>query len=270
MEKFDQITETQKKQLGVQALADRPNASTSQYGQSGLTATQLKLWFDRLGAFLCDHINRIYESLENGEFSRRIGVSTDEEGIVDLQTVISTFVKDMDDGGFANTLRLYCHQGAEELLPLQQVVYDMHYEAAQKHEEIWKYLQDIGCGYNTAELVYIEDGGDTSVDVDLVGVDRGSKLIFTFRNAKGETGKSTFIRYSENADGTDLTEEWNDGQNYIGFATADTAPTDKAAYRWCEFTSLRKVEEALDEIIAIQETLYKKEDEVSAALSASY
>ena len=53
----------------------------------------------------------------------------------------------------------------------------------------------------------------------------------------GQRGDSAFIRYSANADGTDFTATWSEGQNYIGFATAQTAPTDKSAYMWCKFVS---------------------------------
>lgn len=45
-------------------------------------------------------------------------------------------------------------------------------------------------------------------------------------------GDNLFIRYSAHADGTDFTEEWSAGQNYIGFASGETAPTDKSAYTW--------------------------------------
>ena len=47
-------------------------------------------------------------------------------------------------------------------------------------------------------------------------------------------GDSAFIRYSADADadGADFTEEWSEGQNYIGFATGQTAPTDKSGYTW--------------------------------------
>lgn len=47
-------------------------------------------------------------------------------------------------------------------------------------------------------------------------------------------GKSVFIRYSDNAEGTDYTEEWN-GEFYIGIAVAVTAPTDKSGYNWTRF-----------------------------------
>lgn len=48
-------------------------------------------------------------------------------------------------------------------------------------------------------------------------------------------GDSVFIRYSAHADGTDFTEEWSEGQNYIGQATGQTAPTDKSGYTWSLF-----------------------------------
>lgn len=49
------------------------------------------------------------------------------------------------------------------------------------------------------------------------------------------TMPNIFIRYSANADGTDFTEEWTEGQKYIGVATAVTAPTDKSDYEWSYF-----------------------------------
>lgn len=50
-------------------------------------------------------------------------------------------------------------------------------------------------------------------------------------------GDSAFIRYSANADGTDFTEEWSEGQSYIGFATGQTAPTNKNDYEWISLPS---------------------------------
>ena len=58
----------------------------------------------------------------------------------------------------------------------------------------------------------------------------GNKIPAILR--KGDKGDNAFIRYSANADGTDYTEEWSEGQNYIGFATGQTAPTDKSGYTW--------------------------------------
>lgn len=51
----------------------------------------------------------------------------------------------------------------------------------------------------------------------------------------GLKGDSVFIRYSANSDGTDFTETWTAGQNFIGLATGQEAPTDKSAYKWFWF-----------------------------------
>lgn len=52
-----------------------------------------------------------------------------------------------------------------------------------------------------------------------------------------EAGDSVFIRYSANADGTDYTETWTSGQNYIGVASGKTEPADKTGYTWSKFCS---------------------------------
>lgn len=56
-----------------------------------------------------------------------------------------------------------------------------------------------------------------------------------YEAGKDGTSDRIFIRYSANADGTDFTEEWSEGQNYIGFAVAKEVPTDKNAYEWSKF-----------------------------------
>lgn len=66
-------------------------------------------------------------------------------------------------------------------------------------------------------------------------------------------GESAFIRFSAHADGTDFTETWSEGQSYIGFATGQTAPTDKSKYKWVAL--LVDIEAALDSILAIQMSL---------------
>ena len=49
--------------------------------------------------------------------------------------------------------------------------------------------------------------------------------------------KTIHIRYSAYQDGTDFTDEWSAGQNYIGIAVAKYAPVNKEAYEWSLFTS---------------------------------
>lgn len=50
------------------------------------------------------------------------------------------------------------------------------------------------------------------------------------------SAKNAFIRYSANADGTDFTETWSEGQLYVGFATGLEAPTNKEEYEWALFS----------------------------------
>lgn len=49
--------------------------------------------------------------------------------------------------------------------------------------------------------------------------------------------ESMHIRYSAYADGRDFVETWSYGLNYIGFATARKAPSEKEAYQWSLFAS---------------------------------
>lgn len=53
----------------------------------------------------------------------------------------------------------------------------------------------------------------------------------------GNDGRSIFVRYSFSPDGTNYTEEWSLGQNYLGIAVAHEAPNDKAEYEWSLFAS---------------------------------
>lgn len=77
----------------------------------------------------------------------------------------------------------------------------------------------------------------------------------------GLKGDSCFIRYSAHADGTDFTEERGEGQDYIGIATGQTAPTDKSEYVWCMFSddvltkaneAAEKAEESVKEVESIK------------------
>lgn len=57
--------------------------------------------------------------------------------------------------------------------------------------------------------------------------------------------QKTYIRYSEYADGRNFTSEWTHGQNYIGIAVAEEAPTDKDEYEWSLFASNIKYTETV-------------------------
>ena len=74
-------------------------------------------------------------------------------------------------------------------------------------------------------------------NVSIIQANDGSpKLKFSnlrgIQGVQGDKGDSAFIRYSAYFDGTDFTETWTEGQTYVGFATGQTAPTDKSEYTW--------------------------------------
>lgn len=79
---------------------------------------------------------------------------------------------------------------------------------------------------------------------------------------KAENGDNAFIRYSAHADGTDFTETWSEGQNYIGVATAQTAPTDKSAYTWCRIADMVNVVQTMGD----SETVVMSQKAVTDAL----
>ena len=53
--------------------------------------------------------------------------------------------------------------------------------------------------------------------------------------AEIKDGDNAHFRYSAYADGTDFTETWSPGQDYIGIASQAEAPTTKEGYTWSLF-----------------------------------
>lgn len=83
------------------------------------------------------------------------------------------------------------------------------------------------------KLLYIRDPktGDFKPLVAIKG-DKGDK---------GDSdGRNAWIRFSANADGSGFTSTWSPGQNYIGFASAITEPTDKSAYIWVDLAQIAR------------------------------
>ena len=82
--------------------------------------------------------------------------------------------------------------------------------------------------------------------------------------ARVDSVKSAFIRYSASPDGSNFTDTWSYGKNYIGFAVANTAPTDKSEYTWCKFVGTgggsADVSELEERIDTVESTLNGLED----------
>lgn len=101
--KLTKITPNQIAEKGVQALSNRPN-SPSQYGVGGLSAVNLKLWFDKLATFLAEKVNELQETISGNEAAEYIRILLDDYGVENLNDLILAFV----DGSFADKiLKLY-------------------------------------------------------------------------------------------------------------------------------------------------------------------
>ena len=118
LKKITKITNKQIAEKGVQALADRPNL-TAQYGASGLSAAQLKSWFDKLATFLAERINEISDAISGDEATNYIRVCLDEYGVDNLGALITAFT----DGYFAEKiLQLFPSAGSTQKQALQLVI----------------------------------------------------------------------------------------------------------------------------------------------------
>lgn len=95
--KIEEITPKQISDRGVQALADRPNAQ-ARYGVGGLSAPQLKLWFDKLATFLAGKINEITKAISGEEAAFYVKLALEEANISNLGDLIEAF----KNGAFAS------------------------------------------------------------------------------------------------------------------------------------------------------------------------
>ena len=87
----------------------------------------------------------------------------------------------------------------------------------------------------SAEIVRLDPTDFSAVTARPEFVLKGKK----FHDVTGQLREGTLtscgsvhVRFSENADGTDFSETWSDGKNYIGFAVAQVAPSAKECYTW--------------------------------------
>lgn len=121
LKKIPKITNKQIAEKGVQSLADRPNL-TAQYGASGLSPAQLKLWFDKLATFLAEQINEITSAFSSESATDYIRVILPEYGVESLSDIINAFF----DGSFSEKI-LYVNRTVAEFerKPLQDIINEL-------------------------------------------------------------------------------------------------------------------------------------------------
>lgn len=99
---FDNITQKDIKSQGVQALADRPNAS-GQYGVGGLSAKQLKEHFDQLAALLAERLNAVQNALKSDDAAQYINAKIPGSS---KQNNLKDVLNSITDGTFSNFLKV--------------------------------------------------------------------------------------------------------------------------------------------------------------------
>ena len=130
--KFANITDLNLKQMGVQALADRPNAP-QQYGQSGLSPSQLKRWFDRLAELLSRKVNELQNAINGADAAKYIGLALGEYKTLD------DLILAMQTGDFAaEILKLWPSENHDALEPsaLQDIINDIAKSISGIKEEL--------------------------------------------------------------------------------------------------------------------------------------
>lgn len=114
--KFSPVTEKQIKAMGVQALANRPNAA-GQYGQSGLSPEGLKLWFDKLATLLADKVNELQTAISGEDAAKYIGLA------VGKYTSLDELLSSMQNGEFADeVLKVFPRADVFEAQSLQSII----------------------------------------------------------------------------------------------------------------------------------------------------
>lgn len=161
---FSPITENNIRAMGVQALATRPNA-TGGYGQGGLSATELKLWFDKLATTLAGRINELGAAINGEEAAKYIGLAVSEYKTLD------ELIEAMGDGGFAaNVMKVYPAADKNVLADLQSVIYGIAESISDLYErKLDKQTPDVLSAYS------VDENGDQGV-VELSTIEKAGAI----------------------------------------------------------------------------------------------
>jgi hypothetical protein len=183
--KFSKITDKQLKAQGVQALADRPNA-VGQYGQSGLSPTELKRWFDKFAWTLAGHINLIQETINGEEAAKYIGLKLGK------YTTLDELIAAMQDGRFAGEILGVFpsagERGEKHLTALQAVIDDFAKDISEISELNENKLDKKNPGVLSAYSVGADDENGT---IEISGAPKPLTLPLYDANGELLTGPPT-------------------------------------------------------------------------------
>ena len=185
VKKFTNISTALVKKIGVQALADRPNVRSA-YGNTGLSAAELKAHFDKMVEALVEKLNSLQDSFAKEEIAQYIRIVLDEKGVGTLQDLVDAIVS----GKFAeDILRIYETDNSEDAVTLKEAFRNVNKKIADEIElvndtfdELRKLIADGEYGFSDVEVKLAEDGNRVRVDVDVIDEGETRTLVFTFYN----------------------------------------------------------------------------------------
>lgn len=257
---IEEISIDQMSKQGVQGLADRPNSMTAQYGKSGLTAQELKAWFDKLALEIFKKINAMTGKLVDPEGAKYI--PTNIEGYISLKALATAF----SDGAFAeNVLKLYSSSAdkvsGQNIKSLQAIINNIAQTLSAHQEYIdndagWYAGEDfnsLGEGKipQKGDLYLITGGSYTLGDVYQYD-GSGWQRITNIRGEKGEKG-DTSQNFIEHNTGTEVKmfvgtiDEW---KAYSDKTNTLFIPTDGETLE----SAKKDLQDAVDERVATVES----------------
>lgn len=133
---------------GVAALGDRPN-TRQQYGSGGLSAQDLKKWFDSLAALIAERHNELLDILESADAADYIGVTSGIEGV----NTLSALFRAMKDGTLAAELAVTIESKPASL---QSAIDDIVIRIGKVADEAFTYAT---YDENTKEFVFKTGSG---------------------------------------------------------------------------------------------------------------
>lgn len=135
---------------GVVALADRPN-TRAQYGVGGLTAPELKRWFDNLSVFLAGKINELQNAFCSEEGADYIPLKTpivDKQNDIDIRT-LGDIIHAYGSGVFASHMIQAALPGFIDGNAMLQYILDkIAVEIGENNRDIDTLLRSAGVSIN--------------------------------------------------------------------------------------------------------------------------
>jgi hypothetical protein len=165
--KIRHITKAELAARGAAALSDRPN-TRHPYGKGGLSAKELKEWFDQLAALIADRHNELLDILASPAAADHIGVESGIEGVGTL----ADFFRAMSDGTIADQALLVkledttmtVQAATDEILRRIGSVNDKAFTAARYDEEKQEFVFTSESG-NEVHMPFELSGG-TAVEAN--------------------------------------------------------------------------------------------------------